>query len=191
MKLDFCDKILKEHCNNCISLASIVQIMIIASFKMALIYGGILSLIKSKNAGVGLLKKYYGGDMKYVGFTVDTIYTALLFSFSLIVYKLFDGYSKKFSESKIPYTVKFLIIFNIMIIILDFIIGIAISTYSSNSPVAGIFKKWHSTIGTIPVLLHDMVYFNLVALIGFTLIKKGWSNIVITPLYAIMFFKYI
>lgn len=181
IEIPFICNILEAHSKNCISLSTIIQVMVVSYLMISYIYSVILYPIsnKSKNNKIGYLKSIHNGKQKFVNLTSNIIYTTLLFSLTLIFYKLI-------TINKEPSLALFFIILNSTIIMMDILLFLGNSFYVNNY-----YTDRYTLLGIFPVMIHNIFLYNIIALLGFYLIVKGWNNIVIPPVYAIAFFKYV
>lgn len=173
------NNILINHSNDNISLSSLVQNMMISYFIInAIIYFFIKNIKQKKNNIIKLLKNYYI-DNKYKSFVIDTIFIGILYSISFLLYKiLYLEFYNKISPLSL-----FFIILNISIICLKLLFNL-INTNNNNFSVK--FNKISYSI-----FFYDIMIYNIISIIGFSIILLGYNNIIIPPVYIALLLKYI
>lgn len=177
------NNILLSHNDNNISLSSLVHIMMISYILMTSLYYIFLKyiLVKTDIKPLNILKKYYT-EMTHSAYAIDIVYTGFVFSITLIMFRIL---SKKYDFNQVKL---FFIIFNCMIIFTDIVFAFLLN---KKTETGKIYMSWGKSMGFINVILHDIILFNIVAILGFNIIKHGYSNIIIAPVYTILLTNFI
>jgi hypothetical protein len=181
----FCP-ILKAHSVDCISLSSLVQNMFMAYILLSSIYYFVLKNTKSNNPMHVILKDYYVNN-KYETLVVDMIYIGFIFSFTFMLYRIIYVDFIKRNIKITPYLL-FFILFNIIIIVTNLLLSKVMNSKSISNKLT---IKWSNLNGKIRSVMHNIIFLNTIAIIGFGIILAGYSNIIIPPIYTALAVKYL
>lgn len=180
----FC-QILTAHNTDCISLSSLVQNMLISYILIMFIVSFTLSKIKSKSKPIQLLQDYYLKH-KFHSFVIDLIYLGFVFSMTFLIYRIVSVELFINRNVNISPFMLYTIILSCMIIISSILTGILIN-YGS-IPVKSL-KEWAKYGWN--VIAFDLVFFNIVSMIGYSIMLLGYSNIIVAPTFVGLAVKFL
>lgn len=179
----FCP-ILTAHNTDCISLNSLVQNTIMSYVLISFVIVTILKYTKSKSKPINLLKDYYLKH-KFQSFVIDIIYTGFVFSLTFLLFRIASVELYVNRQVNISPFALYTTILSIMILVGSMLTGVLVK-YGS-SPVKSL-KEW-AKYGW-KALVFDLVFFNIVSMLGFVIMTLGYSNIVIPPVYVGLALKF-
>ena len=180
----FC-QILTAHNTDCVSLSSLVQNMLISYILIMFVVSFILSKVKSNSNPIKLLQDSYLKH-KYETFVIDLIYLGFVFSMTFLIYRILSVELFINRNVKISPFILYTIILSSMIIISSMLSGLLIN-YGSTQVKS--LKKW-SKYGW-KAIIFDLIFFNIVSLVGYSIMLLGYSNILVAPTYVGLALKFL
>lgn len=201
----FCP-IIKSHLDNCVSLSSLIQNFVITYILVStVLYYILLKTNINKNSFLGNYKSYLV-NLQPMSFLFDIILITMIFSITFMLHKYFNTIYNNTSENNNTTTnsddtentnttnnnsghllqdfTVFIIILNLVSPIVIFLITTLLSSNNNyfNSVVTNRQRM------PLKVFLYTL-FINLIAVITYSTMLMGYSNILVLPTYFILFIR--